>query len=94
MLGWILAQLTLGQAYNPSSFRDIGVGVINGSLWTLTVEIIFYAIVPFIVYLESKPRLKYIVIVLTICSLVFYSLGPSYLAQEVYRNKTLYDFLS
>jgi peptidoglycan/LPS O-acetylase OafA/YrhL len=39
---WFLSQITLGQAYNPELFRSVGIGVINGSLWTITAEIIFY----------------------------------------------------
>ena len=46
---WFIAQTTLGQAYNPSLFRDVGVGVINGVLWTITTEVIFYICVPIIV---------------------------------------------
>lgn len=34
---WTLAQLTIGQFYNPDFFRDYGVGVVNGSLWTIPV---------------------------------------------------------
>jgi peptidoglycan/LPS O-acetylase OafA/YrhL len=37
MFIWFLSQITIGQAYNPSFFRDVGVGVINGALWTITV---------------------------------------------------------
>ncbi|QTR46419.1 acyltransferase [Thiothrix litoralis] len=49
IITWSFSQITIGQAFNPSIFRDIGVGVINGSLWTITVEIIFYLVVPIIV---------------------------------------------
>jgi peptidoglycan/LPS O-acetylase OafA/YrhL len=43
---WFLSQITLGQAYNPELFRTVGIGVINGSLWTITTEILFYLSVP------------------------------------------------
>ncbi len=43
---WALAQTTLGQAYNPPLFRDVGIGVLNGALWTITTEILFYLAVP------------------------------------------------
>ncbi|WP_268927847.1 acyltransferase family protein [Neptunomonas japonica] len=43
---WGLAQLTIGQFYNPEFMREYGVGVLNGSLWTIPVEIQFYLILP------------------------------------------------
>lgn len=45
---WLAAQLTLGQFYNPAWLRGYGVGVLNGSLWTIPVEIQFYAVLPLI----------------------------------------------
>ena len=44
---WFATQLTLGQWYTPRGLRDFGVGGINGALWTITTEIIFY---------QSKPE--------------------------------------
>lgn len=43
---WVLAQLTFLQFYNPSILRGFGVGVLNGSLWTIAVEIQFYVFLP------------------------------------------------
>jgi peptidoglycan/LPS O-acetylase OafA/YrhL len=88
---WFLAQISLGQAYNPSLFRDIGVGVINGSLWTITVEVLFYFSVPLIVFLEKKQ--KRIVIWLVLISFAVYFLGPDLLSRKIYREKSIYDFL-
>jgi peptidoglycan/LPS O-acetylase OafA/YrhL len=45
--GWVIAQLSVVQFYNPSFLRGFGVGVINGSLWTIPVELAFYAFLPF-----------------------------------------------
>jgi peptidoglycan/LPS O-acetylase OafA/YrhL len=89
---WFLAQISLGQAFNPSSFRDIGVGVINGSLWTLTTEILFYFSIPLIVRLES--RFRHIVWFLTILSYIIFSFGPSVLSIEVYRGKSIFEVLA
>jgi peptidoglycan/LPS O-acetylase OafA/YrhL len=89
---WFLAQISLGQAFNPSSFRDIGVGVINGSLWTLTTEILFYFSIPVIVRLES--RFRYVVWFLTILSYIIYLFGPSVLGIEVYRGKSIFEVLA
>lgn len=43
---WMLAQMTVVQFYNPDFMRAFGVGVLNGSLWTITVELQFYLVTP------------------------------------------------
>ena len=45
---WIMAQITFLQFYNIDMFREFGVGVINGSLWTISVELAFYILLPII----------------------------------------------
>ena len=89
---WFLAQTTLGQAYNPGHFRDIGVGVINGSLWTLTTEILFYLCVPALVWLER--RFRYAVLLLSCVSFAIYAQGPTIWQDAIYRGKTVYDFIA
>ena len=69
-LKWVLAQLSLGQGWNPDEFRMIGNGVINGVLWTITVELIFYFFVPMIVWIEKK--IKHFVFYITIFSFAIY----------------------
>lgn len=88
---WFLAQVTLGQAYNPLLFRDIGVGVINGSLWSITVELLFYFSVPLIVFLEHK--IKRTVLWLMLLSFAIYLLGPDLLSLKIYREKSINDVL-
>ena len=61
---WFFSQITLGQAYNPELFRTVGVGVINGSLWTITTEIMFYLSVPVIVWLENRFRFVLVVLIM------------------------------
>lgn len=39
---WIACQGTAFQFWNPEFFRGFGVGVVNGSLWSVSVEIQFY----------------------------------------------------
>ena len=55
LLAWIAAQLSFAQFYNPDFMRQYGVGVLNGSTWTLCVELQFYALVPL---LYMKLRLQ------------------------------------
>ena len=43
---WAAAQLSIVQFYNPDFMRHYGVGVLNGSMWTITVELQFYILVP------------------------------------------------
>lgn len=89
---WFFAQITLGQAYNPDIFRDIGVGVINGSLWTITTEILFYITVPLIVWLEK--RIAHTVIILSFISFLIFSIGPTLKLDVIYRGRTIYDIIS
>ncbi|MBS0151196.1 MAG: acyltransferase [Nitrospira sp.] len=89
---WFLAQITLGQAYSPGLFRDVGVGVINGSLWTITTEIVFYLSVPIIVWLEQ--RFRFTIVVIFVLSFTIYSIGPLVFSATIYRDKTFYDVLA
>ncbi len=43
---WLVAQLSLGQALHLAAFRDFATGIPNASLWTISVEVLFYATVP------------------------------------------------
>jgi peptidoglycan/LPS O-acetylase OafA/YrhL len=51
---WLAGQLTFLQFYNPGHFREFGIGVANGALWTITVELQFYAFVPVFHWLACR----------------------------------------
>ena len=57
---WCLCQLTCVQFYNPTFLRNYGIGVLNGSLWTIPVELQFYVALPIVYFLASKtnPRMQ------------------------------------
>lgn len=53
---WIASQITFVQFFNPDFMREYGVGVLNGSLWTITVELQFYVLVPVVYKLGGTGR--------------------------------------
>lgn len=56
MVIWMVNQMTFFQFYNPAFLREFGVGVVNGSLWSIAVEIQFYALTPLLFYGLSKHK--------------------------------------
>lgn len=56
-IAWLIAQSTILQFYNPDFMRGYGMGVLNGALWTITVEVQFYALVPLLYWLLKKRPL-------------------------------------
>ncbi len=48
---WLAAQVSFLQFYNPDFLRGYGTGVLNGSLWTIAVELEFYILLPILYYL-------------------------------------------
>ena len=43
---WTLAQLSIAQFYNPAFMRHYGMGILNASTWTISIELQFYALIP------------------------------------------------
>jgi peptidoglycan/LPS O-acetylase OafA/YrhL len=53
---WTFTSLTFFQFYNPDFLRAYGVGAINGSLWTISVELQFYILTPLLFVLYQKYK--------------------------------------
>lgn len=53
---WVVSQLSFAQFYNLEALRGYGTGVLNGALWTISVELQFYVLTPFIAYVaRTRP---------------------------------------
>lgn len=67
MIAWLGAQLSFFQFYNVGFMREYGVGVLNGSLWTIAVELQFYVLTPVLFWLFRKA--KWLVFLVLLASL-------------------------
>jgi len=63
---WLITQSTVLQFYNPDFFYNFGTGVINGSLWTISVEVQFYIMTPLLVILLRHKSLYFALFVLSV----------------------------
>lgn len=52
----IIAHGSIFQFYNPGFLREYGSGAINGSLWTIGVEVQFYVLTPLLFFLFSRYK--------------------------------------
>lgn len=55
-VAWLAGQVSFFQFYNPGHFREFGIGVANGALWTITVELQFYVFIPILHHLAGGPK--------------------------------------
>ena len=84
MLKWSLTQITFFQFWTPDILRTWGVGIPNGSLWTIPVELQFYVILPLIVLMLKNINLIYKFIFFIVCSILF----NLYLSSQQGLNET------
>lgn len=65
-----LAKTTIVQFYNPQFMRHFGDGVLNGSLWTVCVELQFYVLIPILYKLLSTRGARRFDVAL-VCLIIF-----------------------
>jgi peptidoglycan/LPS O-acetylase OafA/YrhL len=54
-LTWWAAQMSLYQQFGPDFLQPVGMGSLNGSLWTIPVELEFYLLLP-VIYAAFRLR--------------------------------------
>lgn len=86
---WILTQGSIVQVWNPEFLRGYGIGVVNGSLWTIAVEICFYIFIPIIYFLKKELRFKgdLLLVLVAVCSFAF-----NYFLESPYSNNYINEF--
>lgn len=85
---WVLAQGSFLQFYIPDFMREFGVGVFNGALWTITVELQFYLLVPVLFVLLARQKFTFccIFIVSVLTNLwVHYGAAPDAMVTKLLR---------
>jgi peptidoglycan/LPS O-acetylase OafA/YrhL len=85
-IGWFLSTICLIPVYHAQMFSQFGVGVINGSLWTIPVEMSFYVILPFLAIFKKKKGIHNFLLLILILSIIGF-IGKLILSGETIIEK-------
>ncbi len=80
---WILAQSSMLQYYNPDFLRGYGVGVLNGSLWTIPIELQFYIALPLLFVFFNRIVNSNVLLVIAIAAFAFIAYAANHLLVDV-----------
>ena len=69
-IAWFMSTVLLIPVYHPPTFSDFGVGVVNGSLWTIPAEFSFYIVLPLFVILARKKGFNFMIVFVFLLSLI------------------------
>jgi peptidoglycan/LPS O-acetylase OafA/YrhL len=76
-LAWIVGHSTFYQTYNPGFMRDFGIGVFNGALWTIRVELQFYLLAPLLYGMLNRGRsLLFALLLLSLAANLYFRFEP------------------
>lgn len=89
-LRWVIAQLSFVQFHNPQFMRDYGVGVLNGSLWTITVELQFYVLVPVVYAVLRRVPQRHMNLSLLVLALIFLGVNRYYASAAPHGSGVLW----
>jgi peptidoglycan/LPS O-acetylase OafA/YrhL len=91
---WFGAQLTLLCDWNPAFLRGYGDGVANGSLWTIPIEVCFYAATPFLCGLHRKSRGGIGVLVTLAAASFLLAYSDAWLMHHIHSWKLISKFVA
>jgi len=78
---WVLSQITIPGFYNPDFMRGYGSGVLDGPVWTISVELQLYILIPIVYKLVigfKKDFNRIIIILIIIFSIISYTYALFY----------------